>query len=244
MTERRMRWTNLVAPQVREPLRAVTAATTPELLIYDVIDSWGGDWGVSARDVAAALDDLGPVPALSVRLSSPGGDYFEGVAIAGMLARHDAQVTVYVDGLAASAASVIAMGADRIVMSPGSQLMIHEASSMAWGTADDMRRTAAMLDQTNDDIAALYHARAGGELDEWRQAVRVETWYTAAQAVAAGLADEVAALPTRAPAEPAAATTQTPSAALPTAETAEPPSPAPLPTLSELICSALTMEVA
>lgn len=201
---RRTRWTNLANPQVREGIRAeVTTAGDPELVIYDFIDSWGGDWGVSAAEVAAALAQIGAVPALTVRLNSPGGDYFEGVSIAGMLARNTAQVTVCVDGLAASAASVIAMGADRIVMGQGSQMMIHEASSVAFGTADDMRRCASMLDQTNDDIAGMYANRTGGEQATWRAAVAEETWYTAAQAVAAGLADEVVALPQRA--EPVAA---------------------------------------
>lgn len=201
---RRSRWTNLANPQVREGVRAeITTAGDPELVIYDYIDSWGGDWGVSSAEVAAALAQLGAVPALRVRLNSPGGDYFEGVSIAGMLARNTAQVTVCVDGLAASAASVIAMGADRIVMGQGSQMMIHEASSGAIGTADDMRRCASMLDQTNDDIAGMYANRTGGEQATWRAAVAEETWYTAAQAVAAGLADEVVALPQRA--EPVAA---------------------------------------
>jgi ATP-dependent protease ClpP protease subunit len=249
----RSRWTNLVPAQVREGVRALAPTTgAGEILIYDVIDSWGDCWGVSAQDVAAALAELGNVQAITVRLNSPGGDYFEGVAIAGMLARHPATVTICVDGLAASAASVVAMGGDRIVMGAGSQLMIHEASSIAWGTAGDMRRTAAMLDQTNDDVAAMYAQRAGGDVATWRAAVAEETWYTAAQAVAAGLADEVAQLPARVPAEPVAARlapgpveqpaepTPTPdagappvedaapAAALPTAALPAPPAP-PLP---------------
>jgi len=201
---RRNRWTNLATPQVREPIRAQVFGTDGEVRIHDVIDAWGGEWGVSAAEVASALDELGDVSTIDVRLNSPGGDYFEGVSIAHALARHPAQVTVHVDGLAASAASVIAMGGDRIVMAQGSQMMIHEASSVAFGGASEMRRTADMLDQTNDDIAAMYAQRTGGDVATWRAAVAAETWYTAPQAVAAGLADEVTQLPQRAPEQVAA----------------------------------------
>lgn len=253
---RRNRWTNLARPQVREGIRAQVGGTSgldsAEIWIYDMIDGWGGEWGVSAAEVAQALAGLGRPSAIDVRLNSPGGDYFEGVNIAHQLARFPAAVTVHVDGLAASAASVIAMGGDRIVMAQGSQMMIHEASSMAWGTAAEMRRTADMLDQTNADIAAMYARRTGGDADTWRAAVAAETWYTAAQAVAAGLADEVQQLPARLPetAAPAAiAAASTPPAAdaaatpqTPAAEPAAPP-PAALPTagadLAELIRTAV-----
>lgn len=195
---RRHRWTNLAPALRRDGLVAEVTAAGAELMIYDYIDSWGGEWGVSAADVLVALDAMGDVGELSVRLNSPGGDYFEGVAIYNALVRHRAQVTVHVDALAASAASVIAMAGNRIVMGTGSQLMIHEARSGIFGaTADDMRAQATMLDQTNDDIAGFYAARSGGDIEQWRQAVATETWYTAAQAVEAGLADEIAQPPSR-----------------------------------------------
>lgn len=275
-----LRWTNLVKPLTREGVRvllpgaereakvlgehanipdylpAVGNVATPELWIYDVIDSWGGDWGVSAADVIDALQLIGDVPEISVRINSPGGDYFEGVAIHNALVRNGARVTVYVDALAASAASVIAMAGDEIVMGPGSQLMIHEASSMAYGTAADFRHAAQMLDQTNDDVAGFYAARAGGDQATWRQAVAVETWYTAAQAVAAGLADRVAerssAVAAAAPASPdlrnpEASSQEISSPDIMSSSTSpvvdDPQPPAALPTagftLSELISSAL-----
>ena len=268
---RRNRWTNLATPQVREPIRAQVQSGVAEICIYDFIDSWGGEWGVSAAEVTAALAGLGGPDAIAVRLNSPGGDYFEGVTIAHTLARYAGVVTVYVDGLAASAASVVAMGGDRIVMAQGSQMMIHEASSMAWGTASEMRHTADMLDQTNADIAQMYAQRTGGDVSEWRQAVAVETWYTAAQAVAAGLADEVVQLPQRAPEQVAALATdvRTPDVLTPErtyhmacrhfatltecdcppqapAPTADAPPPAALPTagldLAGLISSAVTRD--
>ncbi len=196
----RQEWArNLARPQVREGVRMATAAAdapTPngieaDLYIYDVIDSWGGDWGVSAMEVVDLLNGFdGDV--LNVRLNSPGGDYFEGVAILNALQRHSATVNVYVDGMAASAASVIAMAGDRRVMGLGAQLMIHEASTLAMGTAGDMRKTADMLDQTNDDIAALYASCVGGEADAFRLQMAAETWFTAATALECGLATEMA----------------------------------------------------
>jgi ATP-dependent protease ClpP protease subunit len=249
---RRNRWTNLATPQLREPIRAqVQSDGTAEICIYDVIDGWGGEWGVSAGEVTEALAGLGKVKAVALRLNSPGGDYFEGVTIAHALARHPAVVTVYVDGLAASAGSVIAMGGDRIVMAQGSQMMIHEASSMAWGTASEMRRTADMLDQTNSDIATMYARRTGGDVATWRAAVAAETWYTAAQAVAAGLADEVTQLPARVPDAPTLAPAalarraDAPTHVAPQTPAQPPaaPPPAALPTagvnLAELISSAV-----
>jgi ATP-dependent protease ClpP protease subunit len=199
----RQEWVrNLARPQVREGVRLATqtvAATEvdevdfveADLFIYDVIDGWGGDWGVSAMDVVNLLNAYeGDV--LNVRLNSPGGDFFEGVAILNALQRHPATVHVYVDGLAASAASVIAMAGDKRVMGLGAQLMVHEASTIAMGTAADMLKTAEMLEQTNDDIAALYAQCAGGEVADWRQKVAAETWFTATSAVECGLATEMA----------------------------------------------------
>jgi ClpP class serine protease len=128
--------------------------------------------------------------------------------------------------------------------------MIHEASSMAWGTADEMRRTAAMLDQTNSDIAAMYAQRTGGSVEHWRAAVAAETWYTAAQAVAAGLADELVSLPARVPELPdvlaARADISNPDLSTPEtpAPTADAVPPVALPTagldLAELIRTAVS----
>lgn len=162
-----------------------------ELYIYDAIDSWGGYWGVSAGDVVEALSGV-KASTLNVHLNSPGGDYFEGVAIYNALRSHSATINVFVDGMAASAASVIAMVGEHVVMGVGAQMMIHEARTIAIGTADVMRAQADLLDKIGDDVAAFYQRKAGGDVATWRAAMKVETWYTADEAVAAGLADEVA----------------------------------------------------
>jgi ClpP class serine protease len=97
-----------------------------------------------------------------------------------------------VDGLAASIASVIAMAGDRIVMAPNSQLMIHDGSGLCIGNAAEMRQMAELLDRQSNNIAEVYANRAGGTAEDWRALMEAETWYTAQEAVDAGLADEVA----------------------------------------------------
>ncbi|HZN70574.1 MAG TPA: head maturation protease, ClpP-related [Micromonosporaceae bacterium] len=157
-----------------------------EVYIYDEI----GYFGVTAADFAREVNALN-VEAIDLHLSSPGGSAFEGVAIYNSLLHHRATVTSYVDSLAASAASVIAMAGDRIIMRTGSQLMIHEASGMGIGKADDMRELADLLDKTSGSIADIYAERRGGTAAKWRKAMKNETWYDAQEAVRAGLADEV-----------------------------------------------------
>jgi ATP-dependent protease ClpP protease subunit len=173
------------------------AADEAELLIYDEIDSW---WGVAAADIIAELASI-TAPNLRVRVNSPGGSVFEGLAIANALRSHPANVTVQVDGLAASIASVIALAGDRLVMMPNSMLMIHDASGLCIGDATDMQQMGAVLDKISDNIAGAYAAKAGGDTATWRSTMRSETWYLPDEAVEAGLADE--AIPAAgAPAEP------------------------------------------
>lgn len=169
------------------------AADEAELLIYDEIDSW---WGVAAADVISELATI-TAPSLRVRVNSPGGSVFEGLAIANALRSHPANVTVQVDGLAASIASVIALAGDRLVMMPNSMLMIHDASGLCIGDSTDMQQMGAVLDKISDNIAGAYAAKAGGDTAAWRDVMRAETWYLPDEAVEAGLADEaiVAAAP-------------------------------------------------
>lgn len=161
--------------------------------LYEPIDSWGEDWGVSAKEFAAALDDLGDdVNEIQLHINSPGGEVTEGVAILNALRNHDARVVVTVDGLAASAASFIAMAADQIIMGRNTEMMIHDAWGICIGPSEDMRALADRLDQISDNIASVYADRAGGSPIDWRGAMHAETWYSAEEAVEAGLADRVA----------------------------------------------------
>jgi ATP-dependent protease ClpP protease subunit len=162
------------------------ASDEAELFLYDEI----GGWGTLAEDFIAELKAV-TSPKLRVRVSSPGGSVFEGVAVANALRAHSAEVTVQVDSIAASIASVIAMAGDRVVMQPQAMLMVHDASGLCMGNAQDMADMAALLDKISGNIADAYVAKAGGDRDDWRQVMKAETWFTAEEAVAAGLADEV-----------------------------------------------------
>lgn len=157
-----------------------------ELYIYDEI----GWFGVSANDLVNQLRDLA-VDEISLRLNSPGGEIFDGIAIYQALKSHQAKVKVQVDSIAASIASVIAMAGDEIVMGPFAQMMIHDGLGAVVGNAAEMREMADLLDRQSDNIAAIYQARAGGQTRTWRNRMKAETWYSAQEAVDAGLADKV-----------------------------------------------------
>ncbi|WP_179017466.1 head maturation protease, ClpP-related [Paenarthrobacter nitroguajacolicus] len=158
-----------------------------DVYIYDVIDSY---WGVNASEFVTELAAL-DVENINLYVNSPGGSVFDGTAIMNALRRHKAHVTATVDGLAASAASFIVQAADEVVMGFGAEMMIHDASAVCWGNAADMEETAKVLNQLSETIASVYAERAGGTIEEWRTAMHAETWYTAEEAVAAGLADRV-----------------------------------------------------
>lgn len=167
--------------------RATVTGGSAELLIYDEI----GLWGIDAQWLVQDLMDIGNDD-LTVRVNSPGGDVFEGIAIMNALRAHRGTVTAVVEGLAASAASIIAIGgADRLVMRPQAELMIHDAWGLAMGNAAEMDSMKDQLDRTSDSLAAVYADKAGGTVESWRQAMRDETWMSADEAVTAGLADAV-----------------------------------------------------
>lgn len=161
-------------------------ADTAEIFIYDEI----GYFGVSAQDFVNQLKDV-TSPRLDVHLNSPGGDVYDGIAIHTAISTHDAETTVYIDGLAASAASFIAMAGNRVVMAKNAELMIHDAFGLCIGNAEDMGKMVADLNRVSDNIASIYASRAGGSKQDWRALMLAETWFSADEAVAAGLADEI-----------------------------------------------------
>lgn len=171
------------APADRQWFKINAKADSAEVFVYDEI----GYWGTSAADFAQQLAAL-DVKTISLRINSPGGEVFDGVAIFNALKNHKATVNVSVDGIAASIASVIAMSGDTITMQRGSQMMIHDASGMCYGNASEMTTMAALLDKLSDTIAGFYAERAGGSLTSWRDVMRAETWFSADEAVTAGLA--------------------------------------------------------
>jgi ATP-dependent protease ClpP protease subunit len=145
--------------------------------------------GISATDFTADLAAV-TAPRLDVRISSHGGSVVDGLAIYNALRRRGG-VTTYVDGIAASIASVIFLAGDRRVIARHGQVMVHNASSGAFGDADEHRKAAETLDQIADTLAQIYAERAGGTVESWRALMAVETWFTADESRLAGLATEV-----------------------------------------------------
>lgn len=129
-----------------------------------------------------------------LRVNSPGGDVFEGVAVSNVIKHavaHGKHITVAIDGLAASAASYMALTANKVIMNPGSSMMIHDPFALCVGTSDDLRRTAKALDKTRSSIVDLYVLKTGRTPSEVTNAMNDETWFTAREAVEWGLADEL-----------------------------------------------------
>ena len=151
------------------------------------------DTDTSAAGFRDALKDLGDVKTINLHINSPGGSVFEGIAIYNMLKQNKAHVNVYVDGLAASIASVIAMSGDAIFMPSNSMLMIHNPWTIAVGNASELRKQADDLDKITESSIQTYLNQAGDKLDEetLRQLMDDETWLTAKEAVDYGLATEV-----------------------------------------------------
>ena len=159
-----------------------------EVSIYDEI----GAYGVSAKSF---LDELGALPddgPLTLRLNSPGGSVFDAVAIYNALKRHAGPVSVWIDGIAASAASYVAMAGDEVVMPENAFLMIHDPSGLVMGTADDMRAMAEALDKIKGSLVAGYVLKSGGSEDGIAALMAKETWLDAAEAVELGFADRLA----------------------------------------------------
>ncbi len=160
-----------------------------EVYIYEDIGKRFG--GVSDKQFAADLKALGTVSTIHVRLNSYGGDVFEGLAIYRLLADHQATVVSFIDGIAASIASVIAMAGDEIRIAEAGEIMIHEAWTVAVGPAAEMRAAADHLEATTSSIADVYAARTGQTKDQIQAWMAAETTFQSADAVKHGFAQVV-----------------------------------------------------
>jgi ATP-dependent protease ClpP protease subunit len=161
--------------------------TGAEVAIYDEI----GAYGVSAKGFLAELGALPEGTPVDLRLNSPGGSVFDAVAIHNALKRHAGPVTVWIDGIAASAASYIAMAGDEIVMPENAFLMIHDPAGLVMGTAEDMRAMAEALDKVKGSLVSGYAAKSGRTTEEVSRLMSAETWFDASDAVAQGFADRL-----------------------------------------------------
>ena len=156
--------------------------------LFDVIDDY---YGVSASAFVSALNGI-KSPAISLHINSPGGDVFAARAMVAAIAAHPATITAYVDGLAASAASYVAMACDKVVMQDGAMLMIHCAWSVSMGDATDMRATADLLDKIDESIIKDYARKTNLAPEAIKKMMMAETWMDATEAVAMGFADSIA----------------------------------------------------
>ena len=164
--------------------------SNPEILIYEQIGlDWWGD-GVTAKSFAAQLADI-QSDTIKVRINSPGGDVFDGITIFNLLAEHPADIDVSIDGIAASAASVIAMAGDRITAAKNAQMMIHSAWTVAAGNADDFLDVAELLGKIDGQIAETYAVRTGNSLETVRGLMSKDSYLTADEAYDLNLVDEV-----------------------------------------------------
>ena len=161
-----------------------------ELWIYDVIgEDWFGE-GVTAKKVREQLAQFDADERLTVRINSPGGYVFEAATIVSLLSEHKGGVDVRIDGLAASAASYVAMVGETIQITAGGMMMIHDPWSIVMGDARDMRAEAELLDKISLQLVDAYVRKSGQTADVIKAAMAAETWYTADEAIAAGLATE------------------------------------------------------
>ncbi len=175
------------------PLVAKKADQVGALYIYaEIGDTWWGDGGVTASKVRDALAELQGVKTLNVFINSGGGDIFEAKAIHSQLRRFDARKVVHVDGIAASAATFIAMAGDEIITAPSASWMIHEVSGMGFGRSEDMRALADRLETENRVYAETYAARTKQPVDQLLGWMADETWMTAQEAKERGFTDRIA----------------------------------------------------
>lgn len=166
----------------------ITAKTNSnaEIYVYDEI----GAFGISSDRFIEELKAKGDVTKIALHVNSPGGDPFDAAAMFLALKRHPATVTGYNDGLVASAATVVLMAGDKIIMPENTLLMIHDPVGGVVGTADEMRDFAGVMDKVKQTILVAYR-RSGKTDEELAEIMRAETWYTAAEALDNGFVDEI-----------------------------------------------------
>lgn len=181
------------APKSRYEISCSIDTGEAEILMYGPVSStaiFEGDIGADrvAKDLAELSESISKI---TVRLNSPGGDVFAGNAIYNCLKNHRASITIYIDGLAASAASVIAMAGDTVIMPRNAMIMIHDPNAGLVGNSSDLRTAAEALDKARDTMVVAYRAKTSMNPDEIKQIMSAETWLTADEAVDKKFADKI-----------------------------------------------------
>jgi ATP-dependent Clp protease protease subunit len=181
---------NARAERVTSSIRADAAGDVAAIYVYDVIDSY---WGASAKGLVDALAAAG-TKNVDLHVNSPGGDVFEARAMVSALRAHQAKghkVTAYIDGLAASAATYLALAGDEVHIADGGMFMVHNSWTLAWGNKTELRSTADLLDKIDGTISADYARKTGATVEQIAAWMDAETWFTATEAKAAGFVDSV-----------------------------------------------------
>jgi ATP-dependent protease ClpP protease subunit len=173
-------------PAGTEPGWTMLVEDVPRLYVNGMIGGYRMNAGTFVQQVHAIT-----APAIHLHINSPGGFVWDTVSMYEALRGHPATVTTHIDGLAGSAASFLALAGDRVEIARAGRVMIHDAQAVAYGSPAQIREAADLGDAISNDIAGIYAERAGGKRAAWRKAMTATTWYSAQQAVDAGLAHQV-----------------------------------------------------
>jgi ATP-dependent Clp protease protease subunit len=172
---------------VRAPIRVETSGEEATVYLYDVIDDW---FGISAQAFAEQLSGI-TAKTIHLRINSPGGDVFAARSMVTAIRGHQSKVVAHIDGLAASAASFVALAAAEVEMTQGAMLMIHQAWTIAYGNSDDFIALADLLEKIDASIVNDYERKTKQSRDQIQQWMAAETWFSADEAKAAGFVDSI-----------------------------------------------------
>ena len=175
-------------PRLLSPAPVFDAAKDEATVyLYDAIDPY---WGIDAGEFVKALSEI-TAKTIHLRINSPGGSVFDAEAIQTALQQHKARVVAHIDGMAASAATYVALAADEVEMSDGAMFMIHNAWTFAFGNASELVDTAALLEKIDANLLRDYQAKTGASAEQIKQWMDAETWFTAQEALTNGFVDRI-----------------------------------------------------
>lgn len=174
-----------------QPLRLSPQAKTDgedaTIYLYDAIGGW---FGIAAADFVQELNGL-KAKTIHLRVNSPGGSVFEAEAIQTAIQQHGSKVVAHIDGMAASAATYVALAADEVEISDGAMFMIHRASGLSWGNAEDLLHLATLLEKIDANLVADYQRKTGKTPEEIMDWMKAETWFSSAEALEHGFVDRI-----------------------------------------------------
>lgn len=170
-------------------IRVEATESEAHVYVYDVIDQW---WGASAAGLIQALTTAGD-KVVHLHINSPGGDVFESIAMCAAIAGHTQAVHAHIEGVAASAATGLALACATVSMTEGSLFMIHNSWTFTYGDKAELRATADLLEKVDGQIANVYVKRTGAKPAQVKEWMDAETWFTEAEALAAGFIQSIAA---------------------------------------------------